>query len=111
MAMMILFSQYLEKVWVPVPKCGKGKQGYAKFKIFNLFPVLLTILIMWAICGICTLAGVDDPAIRTDRPKMEMFKKANWVRFPLPCKLITCVTEKQVLMNCFSKIITLKRKT
>merc|ERR1719495_153937 len=81
---MILFSQYLEKAWVPVPKCGKGKRGFAKFKIFNLFPVLLTILIMWAICGICTLAGVDDPAIRTDGPKMEMFNKARWVRFPLP---------------------------
>merc|ERR1719495_6428 len=81
---MILFSQYLEKAWVPVPKCGKGKQGFAKFKIFNLFPVLLTILIMWAICGICTLAGVEDQAIRTDGAKMTMFNKAKWVRFPTP---------------------------
>jgi len=39
---------------------------------------------MWAICGICTLAGVEDQAIRTDGPKMTMFNKAKWVRFPTP---------------------------
>ena len=82
---MILFSQYLEKAWIPIPNM---KKGFNKFKIFNLFPVLLTILIMWAICGICTLAGVEDQAIRTDGPKMTMFNKAKWVRFPTPCKEI-----------------------
>merc|ERR1711892_215335 len=79
--LMVLFSQYLEKVWVPVPNCRKG---YNKFKVFNLFPVLLTILIMWGICALCTIAGVDNPAIRTDGPKMVMFTKAKWIRFPLP---------------------------
>jgi len=79
--LMILFSQYLEKAWIPIPNCSKG---FSKFKIFNLFPVLLTILIMWGVCGICTLADVDDPAIRTDGPKMTMFNKAKWFRFPLP---------------------------
>ena len=82
---MVLFSQYLEKAWIPVPNCSKGIN---KFKIFNLFPVLLTILIMWGICGICTLADVDIPAIRTDGPKMTMFNKAKWFRLPLPCKII-----------------------
>lgn len=92
---MVLFSQYLEKAWIPIPNCNKG---FNKFKIFNLFPVLLTILIMWGICAICTLAGVEDPAIRTDGPKMVMFNKAKWVRFPLPCNF-HILTKKNKYLN------------
>ena len=84
---MILFSQYLERAWIPVPSCSKGKK-YKKFKIFTLFPVLLTILIMWAICGICTLADVQNPNIRVDGQRMTMFNKAKWFRVPYPCKMI-----------------------
>jgi len=80
---MILFSQYLERAWIPVPSCSKGKK-YKKFKIFTLFPVLLTILIMWAICGICTLADVQNPNIRVDGQRMTMFNKAKWFRVPYP---------------------------
>ena len=86
---MVLFSQYLEKAWIPIPVCSKAtegnKQRIRKFKIFSLFPVLLTILIMWGICGICTLAGVEDTNIRVDGEKMTMFNKAKWFRMPYPC--------------------------
>lgn len=85
-ALMILFSQYLEKAWIPVPTCSKGK-SFKKFKIFTLFPVLLTILIMWGICGILTLADVEDTNIRVDGEKMKMFRDATWFRVPYPCKL------------------------
>merc|ERR1712198_16602 len=86
--LMVLFSQYLEKAWIPIPVCSKAtegnKQRIRKFKIFSLFPVLLTILIMWGICGICTLAGVEDNNIRVDGEKMTMFNKAKWFRMPYP---------------------------
>ena len=91
---MILFSQYLEKVWIPVPKFT-GDLRYSKFKVFALFPVLMTILIMWGVCGICTLAGVENTNIRVDGAKMTTFRKAEWFRVPYPCKdiiiLIMCV--------------------
>ena len=29
-------------------------RGFAKFRLFAMFPVLLTILIMWALCAILT---------------------------------------------------------
>jgi len=86
--LMVIFSQYLEKAWIPIPVCSKSKEGkkkrLRKFKIFSLFPVLLTILIMWGICGICTLAGVSDTNIRVDGDKMTMFNKAKWFRVPYP---------------------------
>ena len=86
---MALFSQYLDRAWVPVPSinCKWEKvlheknsdapflllrlwcsflppqtlmllllllRGFAKFRLFAMFPVLLTILIMWALCAILT---------------------------------------------------------
>ena len=37
---MVLFSQYLEKVWIPVPRFSrKAGPRYSKFKLFALFPV------------------------------------------------------------------------
>ena len=79
---MVLFSQYLDKAWIPIPTFSKG---LIRFRVFALFPVLLTILIMWAICGICTLADIQDPSIRVDGDKAEIFRKSKWFRFPYPC--------------------------
>ena len=83
--LMVLFSQYLEKAWIPIPKFSKNAK-YSKFKVFALFPVLLTILLMWGVCGICTLAGVENQNIRVDGAKMTTFTKADWFRVPYPCK-------------------------
>ena len=106
--LMILFSQYLEKAWIPVPSCTKGK-SYSRFQIFTLFPVLLTILIMWGVCAICTMAGVEDPSVRVDGQKMRMFREAHWIRVPYPCKnnLVKHITETWITSsmgnaNCLS---------
>merc|ERR1719334_1834402 len=80
---MILFSQYLESSWIPVP--STTCRGYTKFRVFSLFPVLLTIIIMWTVCGILTHTVDDLPlAIRTNGAKLDMFRKADWFRMPYP---------------------------
>ncbi len=56
-----------------------------RFKAFTLFPVLLTILLMWGMCGIYTLAGGSNPAIRTDT-NLDILSKSNWFRMPYPRK-------------------------
>ena len=81
---MVLFSQYLNKAWIPIPTFSKG-QKFIRFKVFALFPVLLTILIMWAICGLCTLADIQDQSIRVDGAKSDIFRKSKWFRIPYPC--------------------------
>ena len=86
---MVLFSQYLDKAWIPIPSFSKGKR-MIRFRVFALFPVLLTILIMWAICGICTLADIQDPSIRVDGDKAQIFRKSKWFRFPYPCTISYC---------------------
>ena len=91
---MILFSQYLDKAWIPIPTFSKG---LIRFRVFALFPVLLTILIMWAICGICTLADIQDPSIRVDGDKAEIFRKSKWFRFPYPCMIIKRDKNQQIV--------------
>ena len=39
MFLIILFSQYLKNVEVPIPACGKGQNTKYRVKIFSLFPV------------------------------------------------------------------------
>ena len=74
----MLFSQYLKDVPIPLPK---GKKVY----LFRMFPVLLTILIMWMMCAILTATDVfgDNDAARTDL-NGKIIEKIAWARFPYP---------------------------
>ena len=61
---MTLFSQYLRDISIPC--CiYKRKDGCMKsqFDAFKLFPVLLTILLMWGLCALLTAVAwaYDNP--------------------------------------------------
>ncbi|KAF6262263.1 permease family-domain-containing protein [Scenedesmus sp. NREL 46B-D3] len=79
----ILFSQYLKGVAVPMPG-GRGK-----LRVFELFPVLLGILFSWFIAWLLTIAGTYDSAApevqaacRTDQSSV--LYNSPWFRFPYP---------------------------
>ena len=63
----------------------KQKHVLCRFQVFSLFPVLLTILLMWGVCGIYTLAGGENPAIRTDT-NIAILARSDWFRVPYPRK-------------------------
>lgn len=85
-AMLTLFSQVFVNVVVPMPVYRKNVGIEFKFvKIFKLFPVLLTISIMWGICAILTATNIFDtghPA-RTD-VRIRVLQDAPWFRIPYP---------------------------
>ena len=87
-AIMILFSQYIKDVPLPVPSCTKSKTGsiIKKIYIFRLFPVLLTILVMWLVCVVLTITDVlpEGDFARADA-NLDLIKKVNWFRIPYPC--------------------------
>ena len=86
---MTLFSQYLRNMSVPILSYKNGKCQKGSLQIFKLFPVLLTIIVMWAICAIITVAdgfSKDDDG-RTDK-KLFIIQNASWFRFPYPCKFL-----------------------
>ncbi|KAL4103847.1 hypothetical protein QTP88_019182 [Uroleucon formosanum] len=84
--LLTLFSQFLTKVKIPVPTYSKT-HGFSisKFNVFQLFPVLLTITIMWILCALLTMYDyfpVGHPA-RTD-VKIRIIGDSSWFRVPYP---------------------------
>eukprot|EP00918_Siedleckia_nematoides_P032333 GHVU01070027.1.p1 GENE.GHVU01070027.1~~GHVU01070027.1.p1 ORF type:complete len:562 (+),score=14.78 GHVU01070027.1:91-1776(+) len=92
--LVILFSQYLRNVELPM--CSYKKGGFQKtsFPVFKLFPVLLAVLIAWVLCAILTATNAlsSDPkawgyGARTDT-KLDVLQQSAWFRFPYPCILL-----------------------
>ncbi|KAM4632778.1 solute carrier family 23 member 1-like isoform 1-T2 [Polymixia lowei] len=87
----VLFSQYLCRIPVPLPAYSKTKKFHvSKIYIFQLIPVLLGITISWLICYILTVTNVlpSDPnqyghLARTDL-KGDVVGQASWFTFPYP---------------------------
>lgn len=84
--MLTLFSQVLTNVQVPTITYRKGEGLQVTwFALFKLFPVLLTITIMWGICGILTWTNVFEEGnlARVD-VRLSVMKDAPWFRIPYP---------------------------
>ncbi|XP_026197492.1 solute carrier family 23 member 1-like [Anabas testudineus] len=89
--LIILFSQYLRLIPIPVPAYSKTKKLHtSKFFIFQIMPILLGIAVSWLVCYILTIHDVlpSDPAqygylARTD-VKGDVVSEASWFRFPYP---------------------------
>uniref|UniRef100_A0A8D8RSW4 Solute carrier family 23 member 2 n=1 Tax=Cacopsylla melanoneura TaxID=428564 RepID=A0A8D8RSW4_9HEMI len=84
--MLTIFSQCLSEVKFPGINYTK-EEGFkiVWFNLFKLFPVLLTIMIMWGVCGLLTLYDVlpkGHPG-RTD-VKLRIIEDSSWFRVPYP---------------------------
>ncbi|KAL8221761.1 UNVERIFIED_CONTAM: hypothetical protein K2H54_074460 [Gekko kuhli] len=87
----VLFSQYLKNVPVPVPAYKRSRKcHFSKIYLFQIFPVLLGLSITWLVCFALTVSNVfpSNPeaygyAARTDS-KGDVLSKAPWFRFPYP---------------------------
>ncbi|XP_075995668.1 xan_ur_permease domain-containing protein [Genypterus blacodes] len=89
--LIILFSQYLRHIAVPLPAYTKDKKLHtSRIYIFQILPVLLGITLSWLICYILTSYNVlpSDPdqygyLARTDL-KGDVMGQAPWFTFPYP---------------------------
>ncbi|XP_067625481.1 solute carrier family 23 member 2 [Eurosta solidaginis] len=85
-AMLTLFSQIMANVTVPFPAYRKGHAIEIRYsQVFRMFPVLLTIAIMWGLCGILTVTNVLEPGhpSRTD-VRLGVLTNAKWFYVPYP---------------------------
>ncbi|XP_045176439.2 solute carrier family 23 member 1-like [Mercenaria mercenaria] len=91
MFLVTLFSQFLGKIKIP---CMTGMDGRkcktTKLPVFDLFPILLAMVITWIICAILTATEVlpNIPGkwgynARTDT-KNYVLQQSEWFRFPYP---------------------------
>ncbi|XP_031456236.1 solute carrier family 23 member 1-like [Phasianus colchicus] len=87
----VLFSQYLKNVPVPLPSYQRGKKcHFSPIYIFQIFPVLLGLSLSWLFCYILTVTDVlpTDPTAyghlaRTDT-RGDVLSQAPWFRLPYP---------------------------
>ncbi|XP_075458682.1 solute carrier family 23 member 2-like isoform X2 [Ascaphus truei] len=87
----VLFSQYLRNVPLPIPAYNRSKKWhFSKVYLFQIFPVLFGISISWLICLILTVTNAIPPKpenygyfARTD-VKGTVLSQAPWFRFPYP---------------------------
>ncbi|XP_041109881.1 solute carrier family 23 member 1-like [Polyodon spathula] len=90
-SIIVLFSQYLHHIPVPMPAYSKTKKFHSsKIYVFQILPVLAGITMSWLICYILTAYRVlpSDPKAygywaRTDL-KGDVLGQAPWFRFPYP---------------------------
>ncbi|XP_047476819.1 solute carrier family 23 member 1-like [Penaeus chinensis] len=86
MVLMVLFSQYLRDVAIPVPVWKRGRRvGTVNFLVFKCFPVLLSIFASWTVCAVLTSLDVfprRSPA-RTDATG-SLMANSPWFRIPYP---------------------------
>ena len=84
---MVLFSQYLKDVPLPIPTFSWSEKSFhiKKAYILRIFPVLLTMVFMWLVCLILTLTDVlpeNDPG-RVDS-SLDLIENVQWFRVPYP---------------------------
>ena len=87
-ALVILFSQYLTSYKVPLFLYStQHKKFYIKrIKVFELFPILLTITFAWFTCWLLTVTDIypkNHPA-RTDGIMNRLIHESPWIRVPYP---------------------------
>ncbi|XP_042359835.1 solute carrier family 23 member 2-like [Plectropomus leopardus] len=89
--LIILFSQYLRLIPIPVPAYSKAKKLHtSKFYIFQFMPILLGVLISWLVCYLLTIYDVlpSDPAqyghLARTNVKGDVVNEAPWFTFPYP---------------------------
>ncbi|XP_015669936.1 solute carrier family 23 member 1-like [Protobothrops mucrosquamatus] len=87
----VLFSQYLKNVPVPLPSYQKSKKcHFSKIYLFQIFPVLFALTITWLLCFVLTITNVLPSDARTygylarTDSKGDVISKAPWFRFPYP---------------------------
>ncbi|XP_028998042.1 solute carrier family 23 member 1-like [Betta splendens] len=91
MGLIILFSQYLRLVPIPVPAYSKARKLHSsKFYVFQIMPILLGIAVSWLLCYLLTIYDVlpGDPSrygylARTD-VKGSVVSEASWFTLPYP---------------------------
>ncbi|XP_066175490.1 solute carrier family 23 member 1-like [Sylvia atricapilla] len=87
----VLFSQYLKDVAVPLPSYQKDKKcHFSPIYLFQIFPVLLGLSLSWLLCYVLTVTSVLPAAptayghlARTDT-RGNVLAQAPWFRLPYP---------------------------
>ncbi|KAK4305485.1 hypothetical protein Pmani_022615 [Petrolisthes manimaculis] len=86
MGLIIIFSQFLKNVSLPIPVYTKSKGcSISWIPVFKLFPVLLAVVLSWCLCVVLTLTDALPPhnKARTDL-LTGLITDSPWFSLPYP---------------------------
>ncbi|XP_053407706.1 solute carrier family 23 member 2-like [Mercenaria mercenaria] len=109
----IVFMLYLDRVGIPCPKfCAAMKHKRNRIPIFQMFPILLGILITWLVCGILTATSVlpDDPDQLSYRARTDIrdgiIHASPWFYIPYPGQFGTPLFNSTIFVGFLSAVIS-----
>lgn len=117
MVVVMVFILYLPKFKVPLPRMGKGSKSKprSRFAVFQLIPILLGVIIMWAVVWILTLCNVftddqkaDGYMARADA-KLHIIYSSDWFHFTYPGQFgapkLNVALTIGFLVSCMSSVV------
>ncbi|CAM1154466.1 SLC23A2 (predicted) [Pycnogonum litorale] len=104
-ALLLLFSEYLKNVKISLPKRLTRDKKLSSFPVFKIFPVILSISLIWLLCFILTVTNQfpADSSARTDRSNL--ISKSPWFRFPYPGQWGTPTFSIGAVFGMFSGVL------
>ncbi|CAG7834205.1 unnamed protein product [Allacma fusca] len=106
--LVLVFSQYLRLWKIPIPFTKSDKRsGCKRYPLFEVFPVLLAMAIVWSLCVILTVTDAlpeGDPA-RTDI-KTKIITQSEWFRVPYPLQWGIPTVTAGAVFGMLSGVIT-----
>ncbi|XP_059164789.1 solute carrier family 23 member 1-like [Physella acuta] len=90
--LVLIFILYFNKIGIPVPRIGKENKNKprSKFKIFQLIPILLAVIIMWIVTAILTACDVftdnreDVGYMARADAKVDIIYTSSWLHVTYP---------------------------
>ncbi|XP_052074200.1 solute carrier family 23 member 2-like [Mytilus californianus] len=109
----VLFSVYMSHIKVTLPNCNRKSEKKSKpYPVFQVFPVLFTLIIMWVVCAVCTKLNVfsNDPddmsfKARTD-VRNKVIQDTPWILIPYPGQFGTPKFNTAIFLGFLISVIT-----
>ncbi|XP_064601384.1 solute carrier family 23 member 1-like [Liolophura sinensis] len=89
--LIIVFTIFMKEIHVPLPSYTRQTGcTMTRFPLFKVFPIILSVMIVWFLCYVLTMTNVFPPDklhpsyfARTDVRK-QLLRTSPWVYFPYP---------------------------
>ncbi|XP_076107455.1 solute carrier family 23 member 2-like [Mytilus galloprovincialis] len=109
----VLFSVYMSHIKITIPNCKRKSEKKSKpYPVFQVFPVLFTLIIMWVVCAVSTKLNVfsDDPddmsfKARTD-VRSKVIQDTPWILIPYPGQFGTPKFNAAIFLGFLIAVIT-----
>ncbi|XP_059165116.1 solute carrier family 23 member 2-like isoform X2 [Physella acuta] len=115
--LVLIFILYFNKIGIPMPRIGKENKNKprSKFKIFQLIPILLAVIIVWIVTAILTACDVftdnreDVGYMARADAKLDIIYTSSWLHVTYPGQFgvpkLSLALTLGFLVACLSSVV------